>query len=102
VATAWHFRSAAGQEVDLILETPNRRIAGIEVKASASIHQGDFGGLRLLRDAAGGAFAKGVVLYAGEQRMPFEDNLWAVPLSVLWAGGQKSATVPAAPEFVSS
>jgi len=101
-ATAWHFRTAAGQEVDLVLETPDQRIAGIEIKASASINQGDFGGLRQLRNAAGRAFAKGVVLYTGEQLMPFEDNLWAVPLSVLWAGGQKSATAHAAPGFVSS
>ncbi len=86
-ATAWHFRTAAGQEVDLVLETPSQRIVGIEVKASASITQGDFNGLRELAKAAGKAFARGVVLYTGEQLMPFEEHLWAVPLAVLWAGG---------------
>ncbi|HOM15352.1 MAG TPA: ATP-binding protein [Rubrivivax sp.] len=86
-ATAWHFRTAAGQEVDLVLETPDRRIAGVEVKASASITQGDFSGLRELANAAGKGFAKGIVLYTGEQLMPFEETLWAVPLGALWAGG---------------
>ncbi len=86
-ATAWHFRTAAGLEVDLVLETPSQRVVGIEVKASAHLTQGDFRGLRELAMAAGEGFARGVVLYTGEQLMPFEKNLWAVPLGVLWAGG---------------
>jgi predicted AAA+ superfamily ATPase len=90
-ATAWHFRTAAGQEVDLVLESPNQRVVGIEVKASASITQGDFHGLRELANAVGEGFARGVVLYTGEQLMPFEGNLWAVPLGVLWAGGGGAA-----------
>ncbi len=84
-ATAWHFRTAAGREVDLVLEAPGQRIVGVEVKASATITQSDFNGLRELASAAGKGFAKGVVLYTGEQLMPFEERLWAVPLSVLWA-----------------
>jgi len=86
-ATAWHFRTAAGQEVDLVLETPDQRIVGIEVKASASLTQGDFRGLRELANAAGGGFVRGIVLYTGEQLMPYDANLWAVPLGALWAGG---------------
>jgi uncharacterized protein len=84
-ATAWHFRTAAGREVDLVLEAPGRRIAGIEVKASASVSQGDFNGLRELASAAGRGFARGVVLYTGEQLIPFEERMWAVPLGVLAA-----------------
>ena len=68
-----------------MLEAPGPRIVGVEVKASASITQGDFSGLRELANAAGKAFVRGVVLYTGEQLMPFEDKLWAVPLGVLWA-----------------
>ena len=65
-ATAWHFRTAAGQEVDLVLDTPDQRVVGIEIKASASLNQGDFDGLRELRGAAGRAFTRGVVLHTGE------------------------------------
>ena len=83
--TAWHFRTAAGREVDLVLAAPGGRVVGIEVKASASLSQGDFNGLRELASAAGKGFARGIVLYTGEQLLPFEDHLWAVPLGVLWA-----------------
>ena len=75
----------------MVLEAPSQRIVGIEVKASASITQGDFNGLRELANAAGKSFARGVVLYTGEQLMPFEEHLWAVPLGVLWAGGGAAA-----------
>ncbi len=84
-ATAWHFRTMAGREVDLVLETPDQRVAGIEVKASASVGQADFNGLRELAAAAGPHFSRGVVLYTGEHLLPFGEQLWAVPLGVLWA-----------------
>jgi len=83
--TAWHFRTAAGREVDLVLEAPGRRIVGIEVKARASITQSDFLGLRELAGAAGPGFARGIVLHMGDQLLPFEEHLWAVPMGVLWA-----------------
>ncbi len=83
-ATPYHFRTAAGQEVDLVLEAPGQRVAGIEVKASSSVGQGDFSGLRALADGAGDKFARGVVLYLGDQRLPFSDNLWALPVTPLW------------------
>ncbi len=84
-ATPYHFRTATGQEVDLVLEAPGQRIAGIEVKAASSVNQGDFGGLRALAESAGDKFVGGVVLYLGEQCLPFAENLWALPISVLWA-----------------
>jgi len=55
-ATPYHFRIAAGQEVDLVLEAP------------------------------GDKFSRGVVLYLGEQRLPFGDALWALPVASLWEG----------------
>ena len=83
-ASAYHFRTAAGQEVDLVLEGPGQRLVGVEIKASASVGPGDFRGLRALQEAAGDKFARGVVLYLGEQRLPFGDNLWALPITALW------------------
>ena len=83
-ATPYHFRTAIGQEVDLVLEAPGQRIAGIEVKASSNVNQGDFSGLRVLAETAGDKFVGGVVLYLGEQRLPFADKLWALPISALW------------------
>ncbi len=83
-ATPYHFRTATGQEVDLVLEAPGQRIAGIEVKASSNVNQGDFSGLRGLAETVGDKFVSGVVLYFGEQRLRFADKLWALPISVLW------------------
>src|SRR3990172_5613244 len=91
-ATPYHFRTAIGQEVDLVLEAPGQRIAGIEVKASSNVSQGDFSGLRALAETAGDKFVGGVVLYLGEQRLPFADKLWALPIAVLWEAAQ---TTPA-------
>jgi len=84
---AWPPCRASGQEVVLVLETPDQRAVGTEIKASASLTQGDFDGLRELRRAAERAFTRGVVLYTGDQLLPCEDDLWAVPMGVLWAGG---------------
>ncbi len=72
-------------EVDIVLERDDGMIAGIEVKASATVRSGDFAGLRTLAEACGERFAYGVVLYDGAEIVPFADNLAAAPLSCLWA-----------------
>jgi len=69
----------------VVLESRGR-LAGVEVKAGATVTAGDFKGLRKLRDAAPKAFAAGVVLYDGEAIVPFGNDLRAAPLSCLWGG----------------
>jgi hypothetical protein len=76
--------SPAGSEVDVVLEKANGAVAAIEVKASASVDTSDFASLQTLRDQLGSQFRAGVVLYSGDQTLPFGDRLWLVPLSVLW------------------
>jgi predicted AAA+ superfamily ATPase len=83
-ATAYHFRSAAGQEVDIVLETPRGAIAGIEVKAAASINKGAFAGLESLAATAGKRFVHGAVIYLGEQVLRFSERLTAIPIQALW------------------
>lgn len=68
---------------------------GVEVNASASIPQGDFNGLREHSRAARKALARGIVFYTGEEIMPFQEPLWALPPGVLWAGGEGAAQSPA-------
>lgn len=79
-----HFRDKDGAEVDIVLERGARDVAGIEVKAAATVRSADFRGLRKLRDAAGAKFAAGVVLYDGETSASFGDGLYAVPIRALW------------------
>lgn len=78
-----HFRTAAGKEVDIVLEDPGGRIVGIEVKASATVASSDFRGLRELRETAGHKFVRGLVIYAGRQAIPFDATLAAVPIESL-------------------
>jgi len=79
-----HFRNKDGAEVDVVLERGTREVAGIEVKAAATVTAADFRGLHKLRDAAGKRFAGGVVLYDGESSAGFGDGLYAVPIRALW------------------
>lgn len=71
--------------MDVVLETPGGRIAGIEVKASSSIGARDFAGLKTLAQIAGDKFVRGVVLYLGQNVVPFSPRFWAVPVSGLWS-----------------
>ena len=79
-----HFRDRDGYEVDIVLEREGRDIAGIEIKAAATVKESDFRALRKLQDASGERFAAGVVLYDGENSVRFADHLFAVPIQALW------------------
>ena len=82
--TAYHFRDQQMHEVDIVLERDDGMIAGIEVKASATVKSGDFAGLRTLAKACKERFAYGVVLHDSTDCVPFGDKLAAVPVSYLW------------------
>ena len=78
-----HFRTAAGEEVDIVLEDGQGRCVGVEVKAGAP---GDAKGLKALQAAAGKKFLRGVILYPGRETVPFAKNIHARPIESLWAG----------------
>lgn len=79
-----HFRDRDDFEVDIVLEQGHLAVAGIEVKAAATVDQRDFRGLRKLKEATGSRFASGVVLYDGTATIKFGDGLFAVPVRKLW------------------
>lgn len=79
-----HFRDKEGAEVDIVMERGAGQVAGVEVKASATVTSADFRGLRKLQAAARTRFAGGVVLYDGEATVRFGDGLYAVPVRALW------------------
>ena len=70
--------------MDIVIERGARELAGVEVKASATVSAADFRGLRKLKDVAGKRFVGGVVLSDGETRASFGDGMHAVPLRALW------------------
>ena len=71
-------------EVDIVIEAADGRIAGVEVKAGATVRSRDFNGLRHLASRVGDGFAAGTVLYTGREPLSFGDRLWALPVSALW------------------
>jgi predicted AAA+ superfamily ATPase len=82
----YHYRDKQQREVDVVIEHYSGEVAGVEVKASATVGEKDFAGLRYLREKLGRKFKGGVVLYLGSDTLPFGERLAAVPLQGLWAG----------------
>jgi predicted AAA+ superfamily ATPase len=79
-----HYRTSAGSEVDLVLEDRQGALCGIEVKASATVGPSDFNALKALRDQFRDRFRSGVILYLGDQILPYGDDLWLLPVEALW------------------
>jgi hypothetical protein len=80
----YHYRTRDQVEVDAILETPDGRVVGIEVKASATVRADDFRGLRHVAERMGEQFVAGVVLYSGRHSLSFGPGMRAMPISALW------------------
>ena len=79
----FHFRTTSGTEVDIVLEDEAGRLVGIEVKASATVTRKDFSGIEVFAELVGPRFLRGLVLYRGNQTVPFGKNLFAIPVSAL-------------------
>ena len=80
----FHYRDRDGAEVDIVIELGATAIAGVEIKAAASVSESDFRGLRKLKEIAGSHFKHGVVLYDGEACIRFGTHFHAVPVRMLW------------------
>ncbi|MEY4592534.1 MAG: hypothetical protein RIR18_1429 [Pseudomonadota bacterium] len=57
-----------------------------------SVDGKDFKGLRHLQETEPDKFQQGIVLYTGNEVIPFGEKLFAVPLSVWWDGIAKLPT----------
>jgi predicted AAA+ superfamily ATPase len=83
-ARLYHYRTKDKVEVDAVLETPDGRVVGVEVKAGATVRTEDLAGLRNLANHLGDRFVAGYVLYTGQQTLPFGDRIRALPVDALW------------------
>lgn len=86
-ARMYYFRDRDGAEVDVVLESADGRVVGIEIKSTSTPRPEDFRWLAFLRDRvdrADGEFVAGVVLHTGERRLPFGDRLVALPAADVW------------------
>lgn len=80
-----HLRTGQQQEVDLVVESRDGSVAGVEVKASTTVKDTDFKGLRLMRDKLGEDFTAGVLLNFGQRSYQYEDRLYVVAMERLWS-----------------
>jgi uncharacterized protein len=83
--TAGHFRTEAGDEVDLVLERDDGQVIAIEVKAGSRISGEDFRGLRQLKERLGLQLKEAIILYTGEHAYTHDDWITILPLDRLWA-----------------
>jgi predicted AAA+ superfamily ATPase len=81
-----HYRDSHGnEEVDIIAETNDGRVIGIEVKAAVTVTGRDFRHLEKLDAKLGRDFVHGYVIHLGQSTLSFGEKLTAIPLGALWA-----------------
>jgi predicted AAA+ superfamily ATPase len=80
----YHYRTKDQLEVDAVVETPDGRLIGVEVKAGATVRTEDLAGLRNLARLTADKFVAGYVLYTGQQTLSFGDKIKAIPIDALW------------------
>jgi predicted AAA+ superfamily ATPase len=83
-AELYHYRTKDQVEVDIIVENRRGQVVAIDVKAASTVRAEDFRGLRHLADRLGEDLVVGVVLYTGQQTLPFGPRFRAIPISALW------------------
>lgn len=83
---AFHLRQQDGRrEIDVVLESADGRVVGVEIKATASAGTNDARHLAWLRDQLGPRFVAGVVLNSGRAVYSLAERITAVPIAALWA-----------------
>jgi uncharacterized protein len=89
-AEMYHYRTKDQVEVDIVLENRRGKVVAIDVKAASTVRADDFRGIRHLANRVGDDLIVGVVLYTGQQTVPFGPRFRAVPISALWNAGGRS------------
>ncbi len=78
----YFWRTAAGMEVDFVLEA-NDRLVPLEVKLSGTARPSMASAVRTLRRDLGGRAGPGFVIHPGDVRLPLGDGVTALPLGAL-------------------
>jgi predicted AAA+ superfamily ATPase len=81
----FQYRDREKREIDLIVEREDQSLLGIEIKSASVVTANDFKHLLWFKNnlAKEKPFV-GIVLHAGDAPVSFGNNLWAVPISMLW------------------
>jgi uncharacterized protein len=84
--TAGHFRTEAGDEVDLVLERDDGRVIAFEIKAGSRIGAEDVHGLRQLKERLGSRLEEAIIFHTGVHTYTRDEWIRVLPLDRLWAG----------------
>jgi len=79
-----HFRTEAGDEVDLVLERDDGQVVAFEIKAGSRISGDDLRGLRQLKDRLGPRLSEAIILHTGMHAYKHDDWITVLPLDRLW------------------
>jgi len=79
----YFWRTSAGDEVDILVETADSTLVPVEVKVSSTPRPEMARGIRALRDALGERVAGGYVVHAGDARLPLGSGTMALPFGEL-------------------
>lgn len=88
-AELFHYRTKDQVEVDVVLENRQGQVVAIDVKAASTVRAEDFRGLSHLSGRLGDDLVVGIVLYTGQQTLPFGPRFRAMPISALWEIGEQ-------------
>jgi uncharacterized protein len=90
---AGHFRTEAGDEVDLVLERDDGQVIAVEIKAGSRISGEDFRGLRQLKERLGPRLEEAIILHTGEHAYTHDDWITILPLDRLWASTERQPPI---------
>lgn len=79
-----HFRTAAAEEIDLVLERDDGSVIAFEIKAGTRVNGADLAGIRALRARLGTRLIAAIVLYTGQLAYTHDDGTTVLPLDALW------------------
>jgi predicted AAA+ superfamily ATPase len=82
----YHYRDRDKREIDFIIEDDRDVLLGVEVKAGSAVSGNDFRHMLWFKqNIAPDREFMGIVLYSGENVLPFGPDMYAVPIAALWA-----------------
>ena len=81
----YQYRDRENREIDFIIEHEDGSILAVEAKGGSNIGKNDFKHIKWFREhLAKDRKFMGIVLYSGEDTLPFGENMFAVPTAGLW------------------
>lgn len=87
---AGHWRTHDGDEVNLVAERGDGKVAAVEVTAASRVSGETLKAMVGLRRRLGDHFLGGVILYTGTRSYTYEDRVHVVPVDRLWTATSHS------------